>query len=205
MICPICHQENCTRGGEEFISNIGEAKPNGYIGKFLGYEKYKPQTMKPKPNLQKLLTTWKFSYINSDITPDNFPLTPRKHGGYKLFHFDKYISTEDATKEMEKEGYAPATLLELLQWKDWNGSDWVVALGSATRIDGSLSVPSLDEFGSERGLRLDRSAVVWRAICRFLAVRTLDSHSSAPALGPLDTGTLPEILEINGITYKRHV
>lgn len=38
-------------------------------------------------------------------------------------HIEQCISSEDVVLEMQKEGYEPANILELLEWKDWNDKD----------------------------------------------------------------------------------
>lgn len=130
-----------------------------------------------------------FDWVNSDIEA-NFPLEERKHGEYKLFHFDRYISSEDAIEEMKKKGYVPVTLLELLEWKKWNGKDWVVALGSVAEVDGRLYVPYLGGDGSERYLYLGWWGDVWDAYYRFLGVAlSSETKSSEKALKPLDALT----------------
>jgi hypothetical protein len=126
-------------------------------------------------SLKKLIESKKFDWVNSNITEDLFPLVKRKHKGYKLFHFDRYISSEAVIREMEKEGYMPANTLELLEWKDWNDKDWVVALGSVGGVYGSRFVPGLDGGDSLRGLRLDHWGGGWLSRCRFLGVRNCTS------------------------------
>lgn len=123
--------------------------------------------------------TKKFDYVNSNITDELFPLIERKVGEYKLYHFNKYISSEDAIKEMKTEGYMPANLYELLLWSEENKQDWVVALGSVAGVDGNRRVPYLYRDGSERQLDLRWFDCGWGAYCRFLAVRNLDSEAKA--------------------------
>ena len=149
-----------------------------------------------KPSLESLIKVKHFDWTNSLITEDVFPIEIRKHKGYKLFHFDRYISSEDAVKEMEKEGYSPANIAELLLWKDWNDKDWVVALGSVGKVGGSRRVPGLDEDGSERGLRLYDWVYDWVARYRFLGVRNLSlktsdtQKSGTESLVPFDTSAI---------------
>lgn len=140
---------------------------------------------------KSLVKPWDFTYINSSIE-DKFTIEEPRSSEYKLYHFDKYISSEDAIKEMEKEGYSPATLSELLSWKDWNKDDLVIALGSGAEVGGYRRVPYLIRDGSERGLDLYYFDGDWYAYCRFLAVRNLSSVSktlekSTLTLGDLDT------------------
>lgn len=132
--------------------------------------------------LKQLIASHKFDYVNSHINDENFPHITRTHEGYKLFHFDRHISSEVAIAEMAKEGYSPATLHELLGWTEWNSNDWVVALGSVALVDGRRRVPFLDEDDAGRDLCLGWWDGGWGG-GRFLAVRNsqnLDSQTSAP-------------------------
>lgn len=121
--------------------------------------------------LKQLIDKQKFDWVNSDITEDVFPLNTLRSNEYKLFHFDRFISSEDVVKEMEKEGYLPANIYELLGWKDWNEKDLVIALDSVGEVDGDRYVPYLYRSVSERSLRLAWWDVVWIAYCRFLSVK----------------------------------
>ena len=120
-------------------------------------------------------------------------------GEFKLFHFDRHISSEDVVKEIEKEGYMPANLTELLSYsKDgWNNEDWIIALGSVAKVSGDRGVPYLDRDGAGRSLYLsldwwDRG---WNGRCRFLAVRNSNSDTKTleKALSPSDTMTLKNL------------
>lgn len=124
--------------------------------------------------LQPLIKKFKLDWVDSDITDENFPqqdgdeLTKE----YKLYHFDKEISSENAITEMEKDGYKPATARDLLNWKDWNGTGWVVSLGSFWRnLNGSRDVLVLNSDDSRRKLNLGRFEIDWNGNCRFLAVK----------------------------------
>lgn len=133
--------------------------------------------------LKKLIDKWKFDYINSNITETTFPLVKRKHGEYKLFHFDKRISSEDAVKEILQSGYLPANIQELLEWKDWNEEYWVVALGSVGDVYGDVygdrCVPFLYGEDYPRDLNLRWWSSGWYGACRFLAVKSLDRSDEA--------------------------
>ncbi len=149
--------------------------------------------------LQSLIKSKKFDWVNSDIEK-NFKLG-NVRGEYKLFHFDRYISSDDAEKEMAKAGYLPANLTELLSWPDWNDKDWVVALGSVAEVRGGRSVPCLGRSGAGRGLSLGWGDGGWDADYRFLAVR--NSESKKLSTGSSDSLTLPETLIINGVEYVK--
>lgn len=127
--------------------------------------------------LKQLIKQKKLDWVNANITEENFPQEKIRKGEYKLFHFDKNISSEDVIQEMKKEGYSPANIYELLAWKDWNKKDWVVALGSSCRVFGNRLVACLGGDGSERRLNLDWWGDRWGGSYRFLAVRTLDSQT----------------------------
>jgi hypothetical protein len=131
--------------------------------------------------VQEMINAGNYDWTNSDITAKHFPL-PKEHNGKKvpvsskLFHFNRAISSEDATSEMDKAGYRPATLAELLALGEAHPELQkefpIVALGSVWRdADGNRFVPSLNVSGYKRGLDLDWFGYGWRVGCRFLAVR----------------------------------
>ena len=125
------------------------------------------------PTLKSLLDSHKFDWVNNDITDKLFPPPQSLRTDFKLYHFNRYISSEDAVAEMAKDGYAPANVYELLSWKNWNDKDCVVALGSVGEVGGGRIVPCLGEGGLRRYLVLYRWSVVWHSRDRFLAVRNL--------------------------------
>jgi hypothetical protein len=166
--------------------------------------------MKTKiPKLSSLIKKQKFDWVNSDITDSLFETPKEISSDYELCHFDRYISSEDAIKEMEKDGYRPANAWELLSWKDWNGTDTtdtVVALGSVGEVVGIRCVPCIDGGGSGRSLYLYWFDDDWFASCRFLRVRNSSLKSSDTknkALGNLDSLTLESaISKVKEAGYK---
>jgi len=128
-------------------------------------------------SLKSLIDEWKFDYVNFNILT-NFSLPERKYTDYKLFHFDREISSEDAIKEIEKEGYLPANIIELLSWKEWNEKDNVVALGSVAKLRDGRHVVYLGRRGLGRNLSLDWFGCGWDCDDRFLAVRNLNLKNS---------------------------
>ena len=75
---------------------------------------------------------------------------------------------------MEKEGFRPATTRELLRWaiKNWNGKDWVVALGQTwLGSNDCRGVSALLFVGGRRQLFLYWFSSGWLDGYRFLAVR----------------------------------
>lgn len=149
--------------------------------------------MQTKTSLESLIKSHNFSFVNSNITPENFPEEEIRSSEYKLFHFNRFISSEDAIKEIEKEGYSPANIYELLSWPDWNGTDLVIGLGSSCVVGGDRRVPGLGAWDSGRGLCLRWFEDDWRDSFRFLAVRNLGIKTLEPkdeALSPSDPLTL---------------
>ena len=72
--------------------------------------------------------------------------------------------------EMEKEGYKPADIYDLLAYD--SKENWLVALGSVWRNSyDNRHVPVLDVDGSDRKLDLNYFGSDWDARCRFLGVR----------------------------------
>ncbi len=130
------------------------------------------------PALVELIKDCRFDYVNLDITEKNFPITNRPSGEVemKVFHFNQVIGSDEAIREMEKEGYRPAELPEALAYAKANPDEQrkhpIVILGSVWRdFDGDRVVPCLDEWDGDRELRLPWYDRRWHGDCRFLAVR----------------------------------
>jgi hypothetical protein len=116
-----------------------------------------------------------YGWVDSNITKKNFgPETLVTGEGAKLYHFDHEISSEDTVVEMDKQGFKPATLGDLLDFGVKNSEEQrkypIIALGSIADVDGR-SVAYIRGSGSERRLCLDRFDNHWLEHCRFLAVR----------------------------------
>lgn len=93
---------------------------------------------------------------------------------YKLFNFEKIIASKDVILEMSKTGYRPATLRELLVWaiKNWNGKDWIIALGQTMFDHGDCHryVAVLNCYENRR-LSLYGFNLGWSIFSNFLAVK----------------------------------
>lgn len=91
--------------------------------------------------LKGLIEIGKYDWVNSDITEVNFPMPANLVLGAesKPFHFNRNISSENAIKEMAKEGYRPATIWDLLDFGAKNPELQrqfpIVALGSVAEVD----------------------------------------------------------------------
>lgn len=132
-------------------------------------------------NVKEMIKAGKYDWENSDITEKHFPLPAELKGktttiSGKLFHFDRSISSEDAISEMDKAGYRPATLPELLalgeDQPDLQRQFPIIALGSVwSGAFGRRGVPGLNVGGYERKLSLYWFAYDWIAVDRFFGVR----------------------------------
>jgi hypothetical protein len=141
-------------------------------------------------SIDSLIKAGKFDFV-SDYAK-NFPYEEPREGDTKVFHFDREITSEEATAEMHKEGYEPMLASELLEYAadGWNGTDFVVALGT-TWLDpsGNHDVLVLGEWGRVRGVDCDWFDDGWHRSCRFAARRprksTHLSETQSLALDPL--------------------
>jgi hypothetical protein len=120
----------------------------------------------------------KYDWTNSNINDKNFSDKAEKDYEVecKLFHFNKSILSEFAIAEMEKEGFKPANILELLKLGEINPNLQrefpIVALDSVWRgADSHHHVPVLNYDDDRRWLSLYWSGLGWGDDCRFLGVR----------------------------------
>ena len=123
--------------------------------------------------LSQLIKANKFTYVNKDIITKNFP-PQGKIEEVELIDFKKALTTDEAIKLLAEQGFRPATIYELLTWsqKNWNGKDWIVALGSVWRsADGDRYVVCLGSDASGRDLSLRWVEDDWDVFCRFAAVK----------------------------------
>jgi len=71
-----------------------------------------------RTTLRDLITAGRYDVVNDDITEENFPAGKDEQGKkkvvFQLFHFDRVVESDYAIAEMDKDGYRPATLRELL-------------------------------------------------------------------------------------------
>lgn len=131
--------------------------------------------------IEQAIADGQYDWKNGDITSKNFPISPEMAGkkvevATKLFHFNRDISSDDVISEMNKDGYRPATLMELLVmgflFPELQRQFPIVAVGSVWRSAGDgRDVPCLRVNGSGRGLNLYWFDGGWGAHYRFLGVR----------------------------------
>ncbi len=120
----------------------------------------------------------KYGWVNSDITEKHFPINQRQNGEVemKVFHFNRVMGSDEAIREIDKEGYRPAELPEGLAYAKANPDEQrkypIAILGSVWHYwRGHRHVPCLDRWHDGRGLVLGWFGDDWDVCCRFLAVR----------------------------------
>lgn len=131
--------------------------------------------------LNQMIAAGQYDWTNSGINEENFPLPIEMSDQNielkaKLFHFNRSISRDQIIAEMDKAGFRPATLSELLSLGEADPELQrqfpVIALASLWRgLFGCRFVPYLDVVGSRRKLRLGWLGLAFFVPCRFLAVR----------------------------------
>ncbi len=127
--------------------------------------------------LQEMIVAGKYDWKDSNVTEKNFPkVSGDKNVFCKLFHFNRSISSKEAIAEMDKTGYRPATLFELLalgaKYPGLQHQFPIVALDSVlTGVDGDRRVPPCLRVCGWRELGLVWSDRDWSDDYRFLAVR----------------------------------
>lgn len=98
--------------------------------------------MKTAQSIKELLKSGNFTYINPEI--ENVFKTEPIRSKVELRNFGRSISSEDAIKELKKEGCVPANATELFEFAarntEWEGK-YIVALGSIASFEGKRRVP----------------------------------------------------------------
>ena len=133
--------------------------------------------MNPK-TLKQLIEANEFNFVNDNVTETNFP-TQKIRGKVEIIDLKREVTSEEAIKEMDEKGYYPANIYELLRWanqnkeeKKWNGTVWVVALGSVWQDwRGPRRAPCLYGASDGRHLRLPWWGSEWCSDYRFAFVR----------------------------------
>ncbi len=137
-----------------------------------------PVTVDYSQSLAQMIVAGKYNWVNPDITQEHFPITASGTVELlpELVHFGKSMSTDDVLKELDRRGFRPTTLPELLafgtKFPEKQREFPVVSLGSVWADSrGDRRVPVLDGYPSERGLDLYWVGRDWHVDCRFLVAR----------------------------------
>ena len=121
-----------------------------------------------------------YDYANSDIADEHFPAEEWEKGvkeqSFKLYHFGRDMQSDDVVAQMDKDGFRPASVRELLAFGEKNPDLQrqlpIIALKQVwVDRDGSRCVAYLVKRGAKRKLFLGWYDDKWRVHCRFLAVR----------------------------------
>ncbi len=148
--------EGARRQIADIIAKVGEAKVGEKV-----------------LSLVEMIALGKYNWVKSGITAENFSVdqTAKWDEETRLFHFDRSMFTDAVKAEMDKEGWKPASIWNLLFFGMENPELQrqfpIIALGSVWRGD----VPELFRLGSLRVLSLDRIGSDWDDNSHFLAVR----------------------------------
>lgn len=155
-------------------SNVSDGKVIDAFGEILLIIDY-------AKTIEQAIADGKYDGKNQNITDKNFPIAPELAGkrieaSARLFHFDRDISSDDAIAEMGKDGYRPATLMELLvldvMYPELHRQFSIIALGSVWCLaEGIPLVPCLEVFGTKREFYLCQFVRDWRPLFYFLGVR----------------------------------
>ena len=119
-----------------------------------------------------------YDWADNSTTIENFPTKKKgkKQVVVELIHLNRFVSTDEVLRELDKMGMRPADIREGLALgethPDIQREFPVVILGSVWQDsrDGRY-VPCLRGHGSERHLNLLWVEQDWSEVCRFAAVR----------------------------------
>lgn len=139
-----------------------------------------PITVDYNRSLAEMIKTGNYDRVDSNIEAKNFPLKGKDKHELEavLFHFDRNIGSNEAIAEMDKQGFRPARIEELLALcekylelqKEFPFP--IVALGSVWQDSHCNSrVAYLFWVSSKRGLDLRSILIRWDSYYRFLAFR----------------------------------
>lgn len=129
-------------------------------------------------SVEELVKIGRYELTDQCITSKDFPTkrTGTAEILMEIIHFNRYISTDEVLHELDKMGYRPAELHELLafgeNYPDIQRDFPIIALGSIWQFPfGERYVPFLFIYTSKRCLGLDLVDGDWYEVCRFAAVR----------------------------------
>jgi len=131
-------------------------------------------------SLAAMIKLGKYTWINSNVTPERFPLTGegKWEVEYEIIHLnlDRCARSEDAVTEIKRRGMEPAKIEDLLTFgakhPELQRNFSLVALGSVADFDGNRRVLLLYGDVDERGMDLRGWDGVYHVGYRFLAVKS---------------------------------
>lgn len=135
-------------------------------------------------SLKKMIRAGKYDWVNDNITQKHFPTERQGKEEVEIRIFSteelvgkmRAVSFDEVLEALERKGYRPANLPELLtigaEFPDKQREFPIIELGSVWRGSvGRRIVACLCRGGSERRLLLDWLDDGWDDYCRFAAVR----------------------------------
>lgn len=134
-------------------------------------------TVSPDLAFEDRIKLGNYSWHNSDLTEQKFPVTADQVGEWewKLFHFNRSISSEEAIRLMKEDGYEAGQIGHILTFGEINPEEQrkypIIGLGSVAKVSLNRSVPGLWDDDDGRELDLGWFDRDWGVGCRFLGVR----------------------------------
>ncbi len=142
-------------------------------------------TVNPDLAFAERIKRGNYGWRNSDLTEKKFPVTEDQHGEWewKLFHFHRSISSEDAIRLMKEDGYEAGQIGHILTFGEINPEEQrkypIIGLGSVAEVGLYRYVPELWDDYDRRELGLSWFDDDWYGHCRFLGVRRRTDVSAA--------------------------
>ncbi|MBI4993860.1 hypothetical protein HZC33_02815 [Candidatus Wolfebacteria bacterium] len=137
-----------------------------------------PLSVNYNRSIEDSIKVGKYDSVNSDIASEHFQSneTGEKKVAIELFHFNKEMDTNEALVELDKQGYRPITLKELLalgeEHPNLQREFPIVALGSVWQSPrGGRGCTFLGRYDLDRRLFLGWIVGRWDCLYRFGAVR----------------------------------
>ena len=127
--------------------------------------------------MEQMIALGQYDWKNDNITSERFPVKGegKKEIVGELVKYGSAMSSEAVLADLDKKGFRPATIEELLAFgaafPEFQRKFPIVALGSVAEIHGRRVVACLGGGDSGRGLGLIWFGGGWVAFCHFLAVR----------------------------------
>ena len=134
-------------------------------------------TVNPDLAFEDRITRGNYGWRNSDLTEKKFLVTADQVGEWewKLFHFNRRISSEDAFGLIQEDGFEPGQIGHILTFGEINPEEQrkypIIGLGSVAEVLLDRFVPVLWYDDDRRGLCLSWFDRDWGDRCRFLGVR----------------------------------
>lgn len=133
-------------------------------------------TVNPDLAFADRITRGNYGWTNSDLTEKKFPVTEDQHGEWewKLFHFNRSISSEDAIRLIQEDGFEPTQTGHILTFGEINPEEQrkypIIGLSSVAVVNLFRLVPGLWCGRGRRELCLYWFDNDWSGRCRFLGV-----------------------------------